>query len=120
MVLAYCVAPPGARKLPFGIARFVCDQVECFFAERSEPIAELQQEAIAFFQKNQELFAQGDILEFRFPTLLETLADLEAFLASNAAQLTTELARLKNMASVTVYPVESDSGTVKPGSGTEY
>lgn len=120
MVLAYCVAKVGERKLPGALQSLRENNIECFFEQRETPITELQQEAVEYFRKNQELFGQTDILEFRFPTLLKSLAGLETFLRAHAEQIASELDRLQGLAQVAVYPTETPSGIPKSGSGTEY
>lgn len=119
MVLAQCIAVPGERGTAGDLRCLREAGIECFFLERNEPLGDLKAEAVAFFKRNQQLFAQRAILEFRFPTVLNGVAELEAFLRGNARQLESELARLKGMAQVTVYPHEKGAHP-KPGSGTEY
>jgi hypothetical protein len=120
MLLAYCVARPGQRKAPAGLKSILHESLQCYFADRTEPISELQQEAVDFFHKNQQLFAQTDLIEFRFPTQLNNIKELEGFLSTHASRLDGELARLAGMAQVAVYPSKSDSGKAQRGSGTEY
>lgn len=120
MILAYAVAQEGELPPIPGISILHIGNLQCFCAPH-QPATDpqkIQEDAVRFFQVNQQIFAHSDCLEFRFPTLLRDEAELRQFVEQNAQRIWVELARLRGMAQVTVYftaPAEAPAA-----SGTEY
>lgn len=122
MILAYSVALRANVRPPHGLQVLNTNALQCFYGERAEMLQPLEADLRAFFQANQLLFAQVDILEFRYPTLLREVRELEDSLSRHAEAIISDLERLKGLAQVTVY-LPKDSQTPvreKAQSGTEY
>ena len=121
MILAHAVALAGKIVSPKGLKVLTREPLECFYREREDAPQATENEVRTFFTSNQALFAQADILEFRFPTLVHGISDLEEFLARHEATILSELERLHGLAQLTVYlPKTSASETEQAKSGTEY
>jgi len=122
MILAYSVALPGDVRPPQGLQVLITQALRCFYREQAEMPGALDAEVRAFFQANQSLFAQTDIIEFRYPTVLRELRELEEFLGRHEDAIVSDLQRLKGLAQLAVYlPKEQDYVTgEKPKSGTQY
>ena len=121
MILAQAVALTGKIDPPKDLKVLTRGPLECFFCERDDAPQATENEVRSFFISNQALFAQADILEFRFPTLVHGVTDLEAFLARHEATILSELERLHGLAQLTVYlSKDASSGTQRAQSGTEY
>lgn len=121
MILAHAVALAGKINPPKDLKVLTRGPLECFFRKREDVPQATENEVRTFFISNQELFAQADILEFRFPTLLHGLTDLEAFLALHEATILSELERLHGLAQLTVYLAKSTASQPEQAkSGTEY
>lgn len=104
MILAYSVSLSSVDPIP-GIMSLERDGLTCFFSPYDSPAepAHVQKDALRFFNVNRDLFARVDLIAFRFPTLLQDEAELRQFIAAHAAQLSSELERLRGMAQVSVY-----------------
>lgn len=121
MILAYAVALAGKIGAPEGLRVLARGPLECFYRERGEAPQATESEVRAFFAANQALFAQSDILEFRFPTVVHGTNELEEFLARHEATILTELKRLHGLAQLAVYLLEGPATTTeRVKSGTEY
>ena len=111
MILAYSVARGVLTRPIPGISVLQQDGLYCFYSAYQAPAepAHVQQEAVRFFEINRDIFAQMDLIAFRFPTLLKDEAELRRFVNEHVAPLRAELERLQGMAQVSVYfdPVES-------------
>ena len=121
MILAHAVALAGKIERPADLKVLAHGPLECFYRERQDEPQATESEVRSFFASNQALFAQADILEFRFPTLVHAIRDLEEFVARHEATILSELERLHGLAQLTVYlPKGATSGTQQAQSGTEY
>jgi hypothetical protein len=121
MILAYAVAAAGQIDAPKDLNILISGPLQCFYRERTEAPQPTESEVREFFTANQALFAQSDILEFRFPTVIHELRELEEFLARHEETIVADLDRLQNLAQVTIYlPKRSASTTEAARSGTEY
>jgi hypothetical protein len=121
MILAYSVALRGNLHLPAGVDAFETTALQCCYAERVKEPGALEVEVRAFFEINQSLFAQADIIEFRYPTLLPDTEALKEFLARHEPAIVADLRRLQGLAQVAVYlPKEPAGEREKPRTGTEY
>jgi len=121
MILAYSVALRGNLDLSPGVDVFETAALRCFYAERTEQPTAVEADVRAFFRVNQSLFAQADIIEFRYPTLLPNIAALEEFLARHQQAIVADLQRLQGLAQIAVYlPKEPVREGEKPRTGTEY
>jgi hypothetical protein len=121
MILAYAVAARGTVKPPEGLNHIVHGSIESFYRDQAE-MPQVDESAVReFFTTNQTLFAQSDILEFRYPTVLRERAELERFLDRHAASIALDLQRLRNLAQLAVYlPKRAQAPAQAPQSGTAY
>lgn len=121
MILAYSIASDAAIRIPEHIKSISLPGLRCFyqFVERPPKKADLHADAVRLFETNRRIFAQADILEFRFPTVLQDEPELLAFLEKNEAQLAAELRRLAGTVQINVL-VLADSGDQPVATGTEY
>jgi hypothetical protein len=128
MILAYSVASDAAIRIPDYIKSISRPGMRCFYqiVERAPAQADLHEHAMRFFEINRRIFAQADILEFRFPTLLAGEQDLGEFLQKNEAQLVAELARLAGTVQIDVRVLPEGVRVLPPGgsravsTGTQY
>ena len=121
MIVAYAVALAGKIGAPEGLRVLARGPLECFYREREEAPQATESEVRSFFAANQALFAQSDILEFRFPTVVHGTNELEEFLAPHEATILSELNRLLGLAQLAVYLRKGPATTTEPvKSGTEY
>jgi hypothetical protein len=121
MILAYSVAVAGKIEAPKDLQSIHRGPLQCFYCERQETPLTSESEVRDFFTTNQTLFAQADILEFRFPTVVHEVAELEQFLARHEQTILADLQRLHGLAQLTVYlPKRSATAAVSPQSGAEY
>ncbi len=121
MILAYAVALAGTVGAPEGLRVLVRGPLECFYRKREDTPQASEDEVREFFTANQSLFARADILEFRFPTVLHGIKELEGFVARHQAAILSELERLRGLAQLTVYlPKSATPGSEHAQSGTEY
>ena len=122
MILAYSVALRGDVRPPQDLQVLITHALQCFYREQADMPGPLDAEVRAFFQANQSLFAQTDILEFRYPTVLRALHELEEFLGRHEEAILSDLQRLKRLAQLAVYlPKEPGQASAeKPKSGTQY
>lgn len=120
MILAYAVALAGTVGTSEGLSVLVRGPLACFYREREDAPQASENEVREFFTSNQSLFAQADILEFRFPTVLHGIKELEEFVSRHEAAVLSELERLRGLAQLTAY-LTKNSGVNDPArSGTEY
>lgn len=120
MILAYAVALAGTVGTAEGLRVLLCGPLACFYREREDAPQASENEVREFFTANQALFAQADILEFRFPTVLHGIKELEEFVARHEAAILSELERLRGLVQLTAY-LPKDSAVNDPArSGTEY
>ncbi|HWG58774.1 MAG TPA: GvpL/GvpF family gas vesicle protein [Candidatus Acidoferrales bacterium] len=112
-VLAYCIAEsaqggsvPAAGVLGASIHLLRQSGLACLYSEWEEAPAlsgaAVRASALAFHRVLQGAFAHGAIIPFRFPTILGTRGDLEAFVREHAAEYSGALARLKDKAQMDV------------------
>lgn len=121
MILAHAVALVGKIGSTKGLKVLARGPLECFYREQGETPQATESEVRAFFTANQALFAQSDILEFRFPTVVHGTNELEEFLARHEATILSELKRLHGLAQLAVYLRKGAATTTEPvKSGTEY
>jgi hypothetical protein len=121
MILAYSVARAGKSAATRDLKVLARGPLQCFYREREDAPQGTESEVRSFFTANQALFAQTDILEFRFPTLVHGTSDLEEFLARHEAIIFSELQRLHGLAQLSVYlPKSATAGSEGVQSGTEY
>lgn len=119
MILAYAVALAGTTMAPEDLNVLARPPLDCFYRDRRETPQASESEVRAFFATNQALFAQADILEFRFPTVLPATRELEEFLSRHEDEIVSELERLRGLAQLAVYlPRTGVTGSAQ--SGTEY
>jgi hypothetical protein len=121
MIIAYSVAQDGTVQLPAGVRKIAQHGCQAFFADADPRLIEQDTEtqAINFFRVNRQLFAQTTIIEFRFPTLLNTESELAEFLERSADRITHELSWLSDKAQITVY-LEEGKRSEPASTGTEY
>ena len=121
MILAYAVAVAGKIEPPEGLRILNHGNLQCFYRERQEVPQPTEGEVREFFAANQALSAQADILEFRFPTVLHRLGELEEFLQRHEQPILSDLQRLQGLAQLTVYlPKRSKPTPDAAQSGTDY
>lgn len=121
MILAHAVALAGTIDSPKDLKVLTRGPLACFYRERDDAPQATEMEVRAFFTANQALFANADILEFRFPTLVPGTTDLEDFLDRHEAEILAQLERLHGLAQLTVYlRKKATPGTGHAQSGTEY
>lgn len=121
MILAHAVALAGNIGAPEGLRLLARGPLECFYREREDAPQASESEVRSFFTANQALFAQADILEFRFPTVVYGLQELEEFVAHHEGTILSELNRLHGLAQLAVYLRKGPATTTEPvKSGTEY
>jgi hypothetical protein len=126
--LLYYVSAPGA---PIGqvegvcasaLKRFEIPGLSACYSEIDllpQDSAKLAEEAVRFFQVQQEGFAAGSIVPFRFPSMFADEAALRDFLLSQSAELTRALVRISAMSQFDIR-ISTDQPGVTPQSGTEY
>jgi hypothetical protein len=121
MIIVYSVAAPTDIELPRDVHVARRSSLQCFYSEVQQGRIGAEPEMLRFFQVNQALFAQTDILEFRYPTALEDLSALERFLGDRESALAAEMKRLRGLAQLAVYLQKPPASAAKsPQTGTEY
>jgi hypothetical protein len=121
VILAHSLALRGNFELPAGLIALSQQDFQCFYSELPQDQIGTQADILRFFHANQELFRQGDLLEFRYPTALPDLGALKDFLAAHASSIASELQRLKGSAQLTVYfPRGAPESAAQATSGTAY
>jgi hypothetical protein len=120
MILAYAVATAATAAIPEGLQVLTRGSLRCYYRERQETPQASEGEVREFFTTNQSLFAQVDILEFRFPTVVHSVNELEEFLARHEQGIVSDLDRLSGLAQLAVYLPKSSSAAAPSQSGTEY
>ena len=121
MILAYAVAISGNIETPRDLRVLSHEGLHCFYRERQETPRASESEVREFFATNQALFAQSDILEFQFPTVVHGLDELQEFLARHEQAILADMERLQGLAQLTVYvPKRTTASTAPAQSGTEY
>jgi hypothetical protein len=122
MILAYSIATPGEIELPRDVHVIRLSSIQCFYAEIPRRRIGGEPEMLRFFEINQELAAHTDIIEFRYPTALDEISDLQRFLAANETQLAAEMERLCGLAQLSVYLKKNAASNARreARSGTAY
>jgi hypothetical protein len=132
-VLAYCISEAGIGldAVPNGVVgarveSFTGPGLQCFFSEldKAEALTEqpARQAAMEFYRVLQEVFRQGAIIPFRFPTVVSDNSELRRHLQEHAAEYQNALERLREMVQMEIRitarePVPSKEGV---SSGKEY
>jgi hypothetical protein len=121
MILVYSVAAPADIDLPRDVQVAKRSSLQCFYSEVQQRHIRAERDLLRFFQVNQALFAQTDILEFRYPTALEDFSTLERFLSETESALSAEMKRLRGLAQLAVYLQKPSASAAKSAqTGTEY
>jgi hypothetical protein len=121
MILAYSVAAGETAAGPKGLQVLTRGHLRCYYRERQEAPQASESEVREFFATNQALFAHTDILEFRFPTVVPVITELEEFLKRHESAIVADLDRLRGLVQIAVYlPKSSTSVSEHAQTGTEY
>lgn len=122
MILLQALVSHVPASIPPRLRYVEQDEVFAFFLPAWMPPAQadLQQEAVRFFERNQQLFAQTDVIEFRFPTYVADEVGLRGLLREHAGRVREELTRLRGLAQLTVYLAEGQAAADDRSSGTAY
>ncbi len=133
-ILPYCVFSAslslpeivtGVQEAP--IQRLEADDLAVLYSEAavlSQDPGELAQAAMTFQSTVQQVFGAGIVIGFRFPTLLDSVSDLQSHLSENALRYRTALKLLNGMAQMEVRLTRLGSGPSmekeSPTTGTVY
>jgi len=123
MLLALGMTKPGVG--PVSQARFLdCGELRAWYLELPalpEGPNELKQLALRFHEVLANVFAAGTVIPFRFPSIVQTSTELQAFVRKHEQLYGPELTRLggKGEIRITIPESTSDPGP-KPKTGTEY
>jgi Gas vesicle synthesis protein GvpL/GvpF len=131
-ILPYCVFSAslslpeivtGVQEAP--IQRLEADDLAALYSEAavlSQDPGELAQAAMTFQSTVQQVFGAGIVIGFRFPTLLDSVSELQKHLSENGSRYRTALKLLNGMAQMEVRLTRLGSGPSKENAttGTEY
>lgn len=122
MILLQSLAPEVPQRVPPRMHWVEHDQMYVFFVRDWAPPAqsELPQEAVQFFERNQQLFAHVDTIEFRFPTYVLEEEAARGLLREHKEAIRDAFARLRGLAQLTVYLREGAAEGADRSSGTAY
>ena len=131
--LVYCITEAGRGMVvpQFGIDNLPlqtveCDGLQCIASDvpgDRVPALSSKDSVLVFHRVLQELFAQGAIIPFRFPTLIEDEAQLGAFLHEHAAEYHDSLKRLRDMVQMEIrlsHMLKDNSSPREQRTGADY
>src|SRR5581483_886806 len=138
-LLAYCLSelvsvnPPQAGVGGLRVEALEQEGVRCFYSQSStrDQILGLpaRQTALAFHDVVHQIFRQIAVIPFRFPTMLEEMAEVGRHLEERGSAYRQDLARLRNLVQMEIYLSLADSADTHlltqpkmpgKGGGTQY
>jgi len=129
-LLIYCVTETSAvNSLDHsGVGSMLVETVEhnglrCFVSEsKSADGKDVRDEALAFHRVLKDIFQQGAIIPFRFPTTLPDRSKVIAHLTEHLEEYTSALSRLRDLVQMELRIQSQENGpeTQVKASGTEY
>ena len=124
-LLAYCVAEDAAISLPATGVRGAPVRVaniggiSCVYSPLVPPQEFDRDDALRFHSVLKVPFEQQAIIPFRFPTLLQNEADLQAHMREKSALYREDLKKLRDSVQMELR-ITANQTQLKPNSGTEY
>lgn len=128
--LLYCVTDSTARKSPpsSGVGGATVESVEigvlrCYYLpvdSLASDAESLKRAALHFHGVTQSLFEQTTIIPFRFPTILSSLAELDAYLQRRLPAYDAALKNIRDTAQMEIRIALAETDTPHVSSGTGY
>jgi gas vesicle protein GvpL/GvpF len=130
-VLAYCITEsaipievPGVGVGGMAVETLEHSGLRCFVSRSSSSDTMLgppaREAALAFHRVLQEIFRQGAIIPFRFPTVLADEAEMARHLHEHAAEYHEALGRLRDLVQMEIHLGLGSSKQSLRDTGTEY
>ncbi|MCI0350254.1 MAG: GvpL/GvpF family gas vesicle protein [Acidobacteriales bacterium] len=127
MILPYCIIAESRINVPSSgvrqaaVLELTCDGLRCLYSAFSkQPESFNQEDALRFYATVQAVFDQVAVIPFRFPTVIETEQQLQAFLRENAPGYAAALHRLRDLVQMELRISPAEYAPAGSTSGTDY